>query len=257
MIPTTSRQIGEVQKAFITLPYQWYRLHLDLVRSGLWKMLDPEIRRVQWEPWRCWEASGYGSNKLKQLMSWYLVEGRLSRTSTLITQALKRPEWSSVALPLGTYEAKPGSPLRYKLGQCMQSIIFKFHPDVGIIPRVVWRICEPTRRLLADFVILHNIFRYVKHTTDLPIHNVELDLNLVWLANFNAPLAEAWMPGLINEVPKYRKRFLVTKTPPQYRARKYAWDLVKGAKPMFDTWGHMLDKNDEHDWPNLRKELIV
>lgn len=255
--PETSRQIGALPGAYVQLPYEWYRLHLALVRSGLWKMLDNDVRCVQWRPWECWEASGYGSNKLKQLMAWYLVSGRLSRTSTLIKHAAKRAEWSSVALPLGTYEAKPGSPLRYKLGQCMQSVILKFHPEIGIIPRVIWRICEPTRRLLADFVILHNIFRYLRATTGLKVHCVELDLNLVWLANFNAPLAEAWMPGLIDEVPKYRKRFLVTKTPPQYRARKYAWDLVRGAKPMFDSFGHMLDHSDKHDWPDLRKELIV
>ncbi len=228
----------------------WLHLNLSLCSTGKWRMLERLPHTVTWKPWGAWGPVGFGERKLDMLRKWYFNEAEIDRARAALDKATAG-HWDpmfSIAVQMGN-GLTPGSPLRYKQGQCMMTVILRV--DHGVIfPLIVWRTTEVTRRLIADWVIIEQLFRRL----DIPdrIGQVDMLFNMTFLANFHCALLEKWVPGISKLDPQGPAKYHPTKTPPKYQSRKIAWDLAAKARPMFqpvwESWV-LLDDYMKSDFP--------
>lgn len=211
----------------------YLHLHEEATVCPRWKAFSPGVHRVVWKPFGIWEHTGYTDTKLNMLIKRYVPDfSALEQCRERVRKGMSRKEVSSVAINLG-HNGGEASPLRYQMGQCLSTIVFRLQPDKGVRPLVIWRTVEITRRWIADLVFLHRVFNYV--LDGYTLGSVDMMFNVVWFADFNVALAGKWIPWLEAMTPdKLKKRFVIRPGKQQYRARDISWTLAKKARHIFD-----------------------
>jgi len=110
-------------------------------------------------------------------------------------------------------------------GLCITSIIFRASPVREIYPLVTFRTVEITRRLLADIMLVENVFRQVLSDCYQYIKKVEINFGIPWVANYNLILVKNLLPVAIKSLHPSLKSYLKINKEVNYTAHKKAQEL--------------------------------
>lgn len=230
-------------------------MHESAIREGRWTWFSEPAYFVNWVPWGIWKPIGYTPSKLTQLVNQSIDPDELARTHVRLDRVMNMYASSdvyTVAMQFGRHTAgKIISPLRYKLGACLSTVIFRVYKGRHYPPLVIWRTTEITRRLIADWALLDNLWRWVGMDAD----SVQMQFGSIWLANFNLQVAGQLMPYLPNTKycpVRWKRLFFPAKNLPTYKARAIAWNVAKGIKhAMWNRHGILWGGYKESDFPKL------
>jgi hypothetical protein len=237
-----------------SLPLYWMNLQCQQVEEARWTMFDHQVHHAKWTPWRAWGPSGYTPAKLSQLVKQSIDPPAIEQCKQRLDRARNDCGRSSdvytVSLHFGRHSAqKIISPLRYKLGECLSLVVFRVFKGQVESPLVVWRTTELTRRLIADFVLLDNLFRWL----EIPQKQLWVDMVFCsrWLANFNCQILGELCPRIKRLAkPSWEHLFEPKLISPRYRARAIAWGIAKKTVPMFNGW-QLRDDHLKSDFPKV------
>jgi len=237
----------------------YFGINREMVLGRKWTSMDMGMYQVTWETWGAWGPVGYTPSKLTQLINQSIDPYELERTIVRlkrVTSLKSSSDVYTVAMQFGQHTAgKVISPLRYKLGACLSTVIFRVYKGRHYSPLVIWRTTEVTRRLVADLVLLDNLWRW----TGMTAPDVRFFFGSKWIANFNLQVLGQLAPVLEKQAKKsWQHLFFPKKIPPKYRARKIAWDVAKNIKhPMFNMHGLLWGGNYKPDFPKVRLKDVL